>query len=288
MIIDGKAIADDLLSKYKSEVGSIRGRRPRLAVILIGKNPASHVYVNLKTKACSEVGIISEKMEFPDTFTQVELIELVEGLNRDPGIDGILVQMPLPPHINPLAVTLAIDPNKDIDGFHPINVGKLILGDKTGFVPCTPLGVMELLKYKKVSIPGKEAVIVGRSNIVGKPMAVLLLAEDATVTTVHSKTTRLDEICSKADILVAAVGKPHFIKAHMIKPGAVVIDVGINKLEDHSVKKGYRLVGDVDFETVSKKASIITPVPGGVGPMTIAMLIHNTLRSYHRRCEKPS
>lgn len=286
MIIDGKAIADELLAQYKEQLSNLPGRVPCLAVVLVGKNPASHVYVNLKTKACQRIGIRSEKLEFPDTITEAELLEIIRRLNDDPAIDGILVQMPIPSHINPIVITDAMDPDKDVDGFHPVNVGKLSLGDNTGFIPCTPLGVMELFKYHSIELAGKHAVVVGRSNIVGKPMVQLLLAANATVSIVHSKTSDLKQICRQADILVSAVGKPNLITAEMVKPGAVVIDVGVNKIDDHSIEKGYRLVGDVDFDNVRPIASLITPVPGGVGPMTIAMLMHNTIRSYKRRCNE--
>lgn len=286
MIIDGKSIADELLKEYGNMVKLIKGRAPCLAVVLIGDDPASQVYVNLKTKACKQVGITSQKGVYPNSITEAELLKIVDRLNHDPEVDGILVQMPLPEHIDPIHVINRINPDKDIDGFHPMNVGKLSLGDPSGFVPCTPLGIMELLRRQNISLKGLNAVVVGRSNIVGKPLATLLTAADATVTTVHSKTKNMAQICQQADVLVAAVGKPRLITADMIKNGAVVIDVGVNKIKDPSLKQGYRLVGDVDFEPASKKASAITPVPGGIGPMTIAMLIHNTLRSYNKRCEE--
>lgn len=285
MIIDGKAIADELLDEYGAIVKTLKGRAPCLAVVLVGDNAASHVYVNLKTKACKRVGIKSQKLVFPASITEEELLAVVHKLNQEPEVDGILVQMPLPPQIDPITIINAVDPDKDIDGFHPLNVGKLSLGDTTGFTPCTPFGIMELLRILKIQPRGKHAVVVGRSNIVGKPLATLLLGADATVTTVHSKTVGIEDLCLKADILISAVGKPGLITDAMIKPGAVVIDVGVNKIEDSTLKQGYRLVGDVKFEEALRKASAITPVPGGIGPMTIAMLIHNTLRSYKRRCD---
>lgn len=286
MIMDGKTISDELLSEYSRKVKSLSKRVPCLAVVLVGQNPASHVYVNLKIKACNRTGIESRKLEFPDTISQQQLLDVVSSLNHDPLVDGILVQMPLPPQIDAVAITDAIDPDKDVDGFHPINIGKLSLGDSTGFVPCTPLGVIQLLRSYKVNLSGKHAVIVGRSNIVGKPMAQLLLAENATVTTVHSKTVNMAALCKQADILIAAVGKPHLITEEMVKPGAIVVDVGVNKVADPASERGYKLVGDVDFEKVRPLVEMITPVPGGVGPMTIAMLMHNTIRSYQKRCKE--
>jgi methylenetetrahydrofolate dehydrogenase (NADP+)/methenyltetrahydrofolate cyclohydrolase len=286
MIIDGKAIADELLEEYARKVHAYKGRSPCLAVVIVGENPASHVYVNLKIKACHRTGIQSKKLEFPNSISEAQLLKVIDDLNRDSHVDGILVQMPLPPQINPIAVTDAIDPDKDVDGFHPLNVGKLSLGDPTGFVPCTPLGVMEILRFHNINPSGKYAVVVGRSSIVGKPMVQLLLAANATVTTVHSKTANLADFCRQADILIAAAGKPNLITKDMVKKGAIVIDVGVNKVNDATSERGYRLVGDVDFEQVQSIASSITPVPGGVGPMTIAMLMHNTLRSYQKRCNE--
>ena len=289
MIIDGKAIASQIQSELATEVNKIQGRKPCLAVVLVGENAASQVYVSRKTKACQETGILSIKKTFPSTLSQADLLHEVETLNKDPNIDGILVQLPLPPQINASEITNAISPDKDVDGFHPINVGKLLLGETDGFQPCTPLGIKVLLDRYGIDVTGKHAVIVGRSNIVGKPMAAMLIQTawgNATVTIVHSKSGNLEPYCKSADILIAAIGKPKFIKANMIKEGAVVIDVGINRINNQEVQGGSQLVGDVDFEGVKDKCSYITPVPGGVGPMTIAMLLSNTLKSYHKHLAK--
>lgn len=271
--IDGKMIAEQVRMRVKSEVEKLSSSvRPGLAAVLVGENPASKIYVRNKRKACQEVGIYSEEHALPETLSEAELLSLIDRLNRDPKIHGILVQLPLPKHIQERRILDAVSPDKDVDGFHYMNVGKLV-ANEAGFVPCTPLGIIELLKASKVEIDGAHAVVVGRSNIVGKPAALLLLHRNATVTLAHSKTKNLSDICRQADILVAAIGKPQFIKKEMVKEGAVVIDVGINRLADG------RIVGDVDFETVQERAGAITPVPGGVGPMTIAMLLSNTLQS---------
>ena len=285
LIIDGKAVAASVHAKSVEQIAEIKekyGTVPGLAVILVGENPASQVYVGTKVKKCAELGIYSEKIVLPESTTQEELLAVIDRLNKDPKIHGILVQSPPPKQINEEEVVLAIDPAKDVDCFHPFNAGKLFLGDTTGFMPCTPYGVMKLLEYYQIPTRGKHAVVLGRSNIVGKPMAALLSNKgvDATVTVAHSRTENLKELLQSADILVAAIGKPEFVKADMVKPGAVVIDVGINRIPDETSPKGYRIVGDVDFAEVSKVASAITPVPGGVGPMTIAMLMQNAIRGF--------
>lgn len=278
-IIDGKKISSDIKEEIKIEVAELKlktGKTPGLAVILVGEDPASKVYVNSKEKSCLDLGFYSEKHILSENATEEELLVLVDKMNKSEDIDGILVQLPLPKHINSQKVLDAILPSKDVDGFHPVNVGKLFTGMKDCFYPCTPYGVIELLKRSSVEISGKDAVIIGRSNIVGKPAAAMLLAENATVTIAHSRTANLAETVKKADIVVAAVGIANFIKGDMIKEGAVVIDVGINRIDG-------KLYGDVEFESAKLKASKITPVPGGVGPMTIAMLMKNTLVSFKRR-----
>lgn len=271
-LIDGKAISQQIKSEVALEVRELKekGIVPGLAVVLVGNDHASQTYVNLKEKACAAAGIYSEKYTLPENTRQDELFELVNRLNHKKEIHGILVQMPLPDGLDEKSVIETIDPWKDVDAFHPSNVGRIMIGDYR-FLPCTPAGIIELLRREHVSISGKNCVVVGRSNIVGKPMAMLLLHENGTVTICHSKTKDLEETCRRADILVAAVGKPKFITADMVKPGACVIDVGMDRDENG------KLCGDVDFEPVSKLASYITPVPGGVGPMTIAMLLKNTL-----------
>ncbi|MGC6427610.1 MAG: bifunctional methylenetetrahydrofolate dehydrogenase/methenyltetrahydrofolate cyclohydrolase FolD [Akkermansiaceae bacterium] len=282
-IIDGKAVAAEVLEECAVEIAELKagGVTPGLAVVLIGEDPASQVYVGSKVRKCSELGLHSEKIVLSVDATQEEVLAVVDRLNADPAIHGILVQSPPPPQIDEEAIVLAIDPAKDVDGFHPENVAKLALEDSTGFVPCTPAGCMRLLKSAGVETRGKEAVVVGRSMIVGKPMALLLVAKgsDATVTIAHSRTKDLARVCQRADIVVAAVGIPEFLKADHIKDDAVVIDVGINRVDDVSEKKGYRLCGDVAYDEVAAKASAITPVPGGVGPMTIAMLMKNTIKA---------
>ena len=272
-LIDGKAVSAEIRSEIIEEVKAFEdknGFRPGLAVIIVGENPASKVYVRNKKLACEQVGFYSEVIEMPEETTESELLETISRLNRDSKIHGILVQLPLPKHINEEAVLLGIDPSKDVDAFHPFNVGRIMTGNYH-LAPCTPAGVMELIRRSGVEIRGKECVIVGRSNIVGKPQAMLMLQSDATVTICHSKTADLAAVCRRADILVAAIGKPNFFGSDMVKDGAVVIDVGINRGEDG------KLCGDVNFAQVEPKASYITPVPGGVGPMTITMLLKNTL-----------
>ncbi len=273
-IIDGKAISTSLKEELKEKVTALKeqGIEPCLAVILVGEDPASTIYVNNKKKACEFIGIKSLSYELPETTTQDELLALIEKLNADDSVNGILVQLPLPKHIDEDAVIGAISPLKDVDGFHPQSVGSLCIGRK-GFVSCTPAGIIELLKRSNVEIEGKECVIIGRSNIVGKPMALLMLRENATVTVCHSRTKNLKEVAKRADILIVAIGKPKMITAEYVKEGAVVIDVGIHRLE------GKKLCGDVDFDDVAPHTSAITPVPGGVGPMTIAMLMKNCVDS---------
>ena len=271
-ILDGKAVSLKVKESVKVRADEIKkfGVEPTLAVVLVGEDKASQTYVRAKEKACNEYGIKSVAHRLSENTTQNELLALINVLNLDDSIHGILVQLPLPKHIDTNVVLAAIDPRKDVDGFHAVNVGKLVSG-LDGFVPCTPLGVMEILKEYGIDVAGLNAVVIGRSNIVGKPMANLLLNASATVTVTHSKTKNLKEICKSADLIVAAIGKPFFLKADMVKDGAVVVDVGINRLDDG------RLVGDVDFDEVAPKCSYITPVPGGVGPMTIAMLLNNTI-----------
>ncbi|WP_103607917.1 bifunctional methylenetetrahydrofolate dehydrogenase/methenyltetrahydrofolate cyclohydrolase FolD [Campylobacter concisus] len=271
-ILDGKAVSLKVKESVKVRADELKkfGVEPTLAVVLVGEDKASQTYVRAKEKACNEYGIKSVAHRLSENTTQNELLALINVLNLDDSIHGILVQLPLPKHIDTNIVLAAINPRKDVDGFHAVNVGKLVSG-LDGFVPCTPLGVMEILKEYGIDVAGLNAVVIGRSNIVGKPMANLLLNASATVTVTHSKTTNLKEICKNADLIVAAIGKPFFLKADMVKDGAVVVDVGINRLDDG------RLVGDVDFDEVAPKCSYITPVPGGVGPMTIAMLLNNTI-----------
>lgn len=278
MIIDGKALAKEKRVKIATEVEDLKqkGVTPGLAVVLVGEDPASQIYVRNKHRACEEVGIYSKEITLPASTSEDELLELIDDLNNDKSIDGILVQLPLPRHIDPDQVILRISPDKDVDGFHPVNAGRLFTGQE-GFFPCTPLAVMEIIKSAGVDLNGKEAVVVGRSNIVGKPVAMLLLRENATVTICHSRTKNLAEVCKRADVLVAAVGRAEMITADYIKEGAVVIDVGINRVGEKKV------VGDVAFAEVKEKAAYITPVPGGVGPMTITMLLHNTLLSAQKR-----
>ena len=276
-IIDGKAIAQKVRSEVAAKVALLKDRKPGLAVILIGEDPASQVYVRNKHKACEEVGIRSFVDTQPATLSEAALLAKIDALNNDPAVDGILVQMPLPKHIDAEKVINRISPEKDVDGFHPLNVGALASGKKAPFVACTPAGSIRLLDEANVQIEGKLAIVVGRSAIVGRPASMLLLGRDATVIMAHSKTPNLAEEVSRADIIVAAVGKPEFIKGAWIKPGAAVIDVGINRLESG------KLVGDVEFQAAAARAGHITPVPGGVGPMTIAMLLENTVLSAQRR-----
>jgi methylenetetrahydrofolate dehydrogenase (NADP+)/methenyltetrahydrofolate cyclohydrolase len=284
-LIDGAAVAREIRGEVALEVAELRksGIVPGLTVVLVGEDPASAVYVRAKGKASAEVGMKSDTIHLPATTPQSDLLKVVDQLNADPSVHGILVQMPLPKHIDPTVIIRRISPTKDVDGFHPVNAGKLLIGERDGFAPCTPAGVKELLVRYGVQTKGKDAVIVGRSNIVGKPMAALLLQQgtggDCTVTVCHSRTQGLATHARRADILVAALGRPESITGDMVKPGAVVIDVGISRVDDPSSPKGYRLVGDVQFESVRRVASLLTPVPGGVGPMTIAMLLKNTARA---------
>ena len=279
MIIDGKKIAKKILEDLKEKV-SKEGKKPGLAFIVAGEDPASHIYVKKKKEACALLGIYSEVATFPKTLKEEELLSTIDSLNKNPAIDGILVQMPLPEQINPKKAIEALAPKKDVDGFHPLNMGRLLLGDAKGIIPCTPQGIVMLLKESGLDPTGKHAVIVGRSNIVGKPLAALLMQKqkgcNATVTIAHSQSENLKKITLSADILIAAIGKPQYITKEMVKKGAIVIDVGISRERDG-------IVGDVDFKEVSKIASYITPVPGGVGPMTIAMLMKNTWESFCRR-----
>ena len=276
-IIDGKKISQDIKDELKEKVTALKdtGTEVALAVIQVGNDPASSVYVRNKKKACEYIGIRSLSYELPEETTEDALIELIEKLNKDETVNGILVQLPVPKHIDPDKIIRTISPEKDVDGFHPQNVGKLVIGEE-GFVSCTPAGVIQLLKRSGIEISGKNCVVVGRSNIVGKPMALLMLRENATVTIAHSKTKNLKELCQTADILIVAIGKPQFITADYVKEGAVVIDVGIHRDENN------KLCGDVRYEEVAEKASAITPVPGGVGPMTIAMLMSNCVESLNR------
>ncbi len=282
-ILDGKAAAAAVLDECRAETAKLleKGITPGLAVVLVGDDPASKVYVGSKARTCKELGFHSLQIELPAATTQEELLKVVRDLNADPAVHGILVQSPPPKHIDEAAVIRAIDPRKDVDGFHPENVAKLALEDPSGFVPCTPAGCMKLLEISGVATAGAEAVVVGRSMIVGKPMALLLVSKhaNATVTIAHSRSKDLPAICRRADILIAAVGRPEMIKGDWVKPGAVVIDVGINRVEDAMKKSGYRLTGDVAYDQAAPHCAAITPVPGGVGPMTIAMLMKNTLQA---------
>jgi len=286
-ILDGKSVAAAVLDECRAETAALlaKGIKPGLAVVLVGSDPASQVYVGSKARTCAELGFHSVKIELPSETTQEELLQVVRDLNNDPAVHGILIQFPLPKHINEEAIIRGLDPRKDVDGFHPENVAKLVLEDPTGFVPCTPAGCMKLLEVSGINTNGAEAVVIGRSMIVGKPMALLLVSKNsnATVTIAHSRSKDLPAICRRADILIAAVGRPEMVKADWVKPGAVVIDVGINRVADSSKKSGYRLTGDVAYEEVAPLCAAITPVPGGVGPMTIAMLMRNTLVAAHRR-----
>jgi methylenetetrahydrofolate dehydrogenase (NADP+)/methenyltetrahydrofolate cyclohydrolase len=286
-ILDGAALARTIRAEVGAAVAKAAGStRPGLAAVLVGDDPASAVYVRSKGKACEEAGMHSETIRLPKETSEAELLAVVDRLNADPGIHGILVQLPLPKQIDSEKVLRRVDPAKDVDGFHPVNVGKLVTGDRTAFRPATPYGVQQMLIRSGIETKGAHAVIVGRSNIVGKPMANLLIQQgpggDATVTVCHSRTRDLPAVTRSADILIAAIGKPEFVTANMVRPGAVVIDVGINRVDDPSQSKGYRLVGDVAYGPVSGLASWITPVPGGVGPMTIAMLLQNTLQAWQQ------
>jgi len=287
-ILDGVALAKAIRAEVAAEVARLAGdgRKPGLAAVLVGDDPASAVYVRSKGKATEEAGMYSETIRQPVTTSEAELLGIVDRLNADSSIHGILVQLPLPKHIDSEKVLFRIDPAKDVDGFHPVNVGRLVTGDRKAFRPATPYGVQQMLIRSGIETKGANAVIVGRSNIVGKPMANLLIQQgpggDATVTVCHSKTRDLPAVARSADILIAAIGKAEFVTADMVREGAVVIDVGINRVDDASQAKGYRLVGDVAFGPVAEKASWITPVPGGVGPMTIAMLLSNTLQAWRQ------
>jgi methylenetetrahydrofolate dehydrogenase (NADP+)/methenyltetrahydrofolate cyclohydrolase len=285
-LIDGKGTAATIHEEIKAEVEQLReeyGVVPGLATVLVGENPASQFYVRSKQKRCAEVGIQSFGHELSDDASQEEVEGLVAELNADSQVHGILVQLPLPKHLDEEKVLAAVGLDKDVDGFHPVNIGRLAMkGRRPMFVPCTPSGCIELLDRYNIPIEGKEAVVLGRSNIVGLPVSMLLLHRNATITICHSRSQDLPGICSRADILIAAVGRPQMVKADWIKPGAAVIDVGINRVDDPTAKKGYRIVGDVDFEAAQEVAGYITPVPGGVGPMTIAMLLRNTLTSAKR------
>jgi methylenetetrahydrofolate dehydrogenase (NADP+)/methenyltetrahydrofolate cyclohydrolase len=288
-LIDGKAIAAKVNNDTKNKISTLKnnGITPGLAVVLVGENPASMSYVRNKDRTASELGFYSRKIEVPGTTTQGDLLRIVKELNEDPAIHGILVQSPPPPQINEAEIILALDPKKDVDGFHPINVGKLAMGDPSGLVPCTPLGCLKLLAESGIETQGAHVVVLGRSMLVGKPVGLLLMRKgkgaDATVTIAHSRSRNLPEITRSADILIAAIGQPEFVRAEHIREGTVVIDVGINRVEDSSRKSGYRIVGDVAFDEVSPKTKAISPVPGGVGPMTVAMLMANTVTACQRQ-----
>ena len=290
-IIDGKQVAADMRAELKAEVAKLKqeGIVPGLGVILVGEDPASQSYVRAKERACEETGIYSDDNRLPAETTQQDLIGLINRMNTDPKINGILVQLPLPKNLDESEVLLAINPDKDVDGFHPTNIGKMVAGQKA-FLPCTPHGIIQLLQRSGVKIEGSHVVIVGRSNIVGKPIANMLIQKkkggNATVTVCHTRTADLAYHTRQADIIIAAAGRPNTITANMVKDDVVVIDVGVNRVEDATKKKGYRLVGDVDFEAVKEKASLITPVPGGVGPMTITMLLYNTVESAKKAAGK--
>ncbi len=288
-IIDGKAIAAEVKADVAKKVSELKakGITPCLAVILVGDNPASVSYVTGKRKALAEAGMLDRSLTLPKETTEAELLSLIKELNEDKTVHGILVQLPLPSHINEKTVTNAISPEKDVDGFHPVNVGKLVTGEK-GFLPCTPNGITVLLKKMNVKTDGANVVVIGRSNIVGKPMALLMLRKEfnSTVTICHTGSKNVSDYTKNADIIIVASGHPNTLTGDMIKEGAVVIDVGVNRIADASKKSGFRLVGDCDFESINNKASFITPVPGGVGPMTIAMLIYNTLESAERMIEE--
>jgi methylenetetrahydrofolate dehydrogenase (NADP+)/methenyltetrahydrofolate cyclohydrolase len=282
-IIDGRAIAEKVYAELRGKIAGLKssGLTPGLAVVLVGDDPASRTYVRAKDKMCRDLGLHSVKLELPATTTQEELLAQVDELNHNQKIHGILVQSPPPPQIDEAAIVRALDPSKDVDGFHPLNVAKLALEDETGFVPCTPLGCLRLLRESGVALSGANVVVLGRSMIVGKPMALLLMRKgvDATVTVIHSRTRNISEICHRADVIVAAIGRPRFVRTEFVREGTTVIDVGINRVDDATNERGYKLVGDVDFDAVAEIAGAITPVPGGVGPMTIAMLMSNTIKA---------
>ena len=284
--LDGKAVSSHFKSEMALEVKKMKEegqRAPHLAAILVGEDGGSKTYIEAKDRACKEVGFDSTILRFPDTISEEELLSEVDRINLDDNIDGLIVQLPLPSHIDENKVTQKILPKKDVDGFHDINMGKLAKGDHSGYISATPLGITMLLKYYNIDTSGKNAVVIGRSNIVGRPMSILLsessITGNATVTLCHSRTKNLEEICSRADIIVAAIGKPFFVKENMVKEGAIVIDVGTTRLEDSTRERGWRLAGDIDYTSVKDKASMITPVPGGVGPMTITGLLSNTLKA---------
>lgn len=291
-LIKGKDVSSEIYSELSERITHLRtkGVTPGLAVILVGDDPASQVYVRNKALKCEELGMHSLTVRMPETVTEAELLGKIDDLNKDPSVHGFIVQLPLPKHIDEDKVIDAIDPRKDVDGFHPVNVGNMLIG-KPGFLPATPAGVQQMLVRSGVETSGKHVVVVGRSNIVGKPMAALMVQKaegaDSTVTVVHSRTKNLPDITRQADILIVAIGRPHFVTADMVKEGAVVIDVGTNRVEDPSSPKGSRLVGDVDFEGVKEKALKITPVPGGVGPMTICMLMANTVAAAENSIQQP-
>lgn len=281
-IIDGKALSEKILKEIEEEHNELIkkvGRKAGLAVIIVGENPASQIYVRNKIRACEKVGFYSETIRLDENITEENLLSEIEKLNNDSNIDGILVQLPVPKHIDELKIINAISPQKDVDGFHTTNIGKMMIGDETGFLPCTPAGVIQMLEEYNIELEGKDVLVIGQSNIVGKPMTLLLIKKRATVQVCNSKTKNLSEKLQKADVVIAAAGSPKLVKASDVKEGVVVIDVGINRVDG-------KLCGDVDFEEVSKKASFITPVPGGVGPMTIAMLIKNTFKSYKQKIDR--
>lgn len=282
-ILDGKLVASTIRNRIREVINTEfkpKKLQPGLVAIVVGNNPASKIYVNSKAKACEEVGIFSQTIELDESISQTKLLDLIEQLNANPLYNGILIQQPLPSHINIDLVNESINPEKDVDGFHPVNLGKLLLGNE-GFKPCTPLGIIKLLQHYKIELNGKDVVVIGRSNIVGKPLAMMLMQKNketnSTVTVCHSSTKYISRYTREADIVIAALGKAEFLRADMIKEGAVIVDVGINRVEDLNSINGYRIIGDVKFDEVSEKAGYITPVPGGVGPMTIAMLLYNTL-----------
>ena len=285
-LIDGNSIAESIIEELTADVGALKGKKPVIAVIRVGEDPASVSYVRKKEKTAARIGIGSRMHVLPDSISQEELFAQIDALNADADVNGILIQAPLPKHINETATFNRVLPGKDVDGFNTVNIGKLCQEDSSGFVACTPAGIVELIKRSGIETEGKHVVVLGRSQIVGKPAALLMMQKacpgNATVTVCHSRTDDLPSITRQADVLIAAIGRPNFVTADMVKDGVAVIDVGINRVEDSSKKRGYRLVGDVDFEPVSAKASHITPVPGGVGPMTVAMLMHNTFRAFKR------
>lgn len=287
ILIEGKKIADQIQQELKETIAKLPRRKPCLAVILVGDNPSSQIYIKRKVQACLEVGITSIEKRFPSLLSEDELLLELNALNQNSEVDAILIQLPLPPHINSMRIIQSISPDKDADGFHPINVGKMLIGETDAFLPCTPLAIKTLLERYQIEVSGRHVVVFGRSNIVGKPVAAMLMQSmpggNATVTIAHRQSRDIKSLCQLADILIVAVGQPQFVKADMVKEGVVVIDVGINKIKNPNLAKGYEIVGDVDFTNVKDKCSYITPVPGGVGPMTIAMLLTNTLKSFLKR-----